>query len=287
VRGREEACARAAELCSQVGATTGAAIACGVATYPEDADDRTNLQHAADRTLVLALDTRCSSGGVRAFDPLATPPRPDGVTRTRGSRDPQLATVVALAEALDLRDADTSLHSQMVGWYAELIAQQLELPPADVERIRTAGLLHDVGKIGVPDAVLRKPGKLDDDEWKLMQSHAEIGARVLTPLDAPDVREWVLCHHERPDGRGYPAGRELADIPLAARILAVADSYEAMTADRVYRAAPGPHFARAELARCAGSQFDPAVVDAFLAVLDRVAPLVDADSAADEEAAAA
>ncbi|MCW2972437.1 MAG: hypothetical protein JWN72_710 [Thermoleophilia bacterium] len=199
----------------------------------------------------------------------------DVVRRSAGSRrvqrDAQLATVLALAEALDLRDADTSNHSHMVGFYAELMAQGLGMDPAHVERVRVAGLLHDIGKIGVPDAVLRKPGKLDDSEWAMMQRHPEIGARLLASVDANDIRTWVLAHHERPDGRGYPHGLENDDIPIEAKILSVADAYEAMTADRVYRKAPGPVIARAELDKWRGAQFDGEVVDVFLQVLDSLA----------------
>ena len=187
--------------------------------------------------------------------------------RRRVQRDAQLATVLALAEALDLRDADTSNHSRMVGFYAELMAQGLGMDPAHVERVRIAGLLHDIGKIGVPDAVLRKPAKLDDDEWAMMQRHPEIGARLLASVDANDIRSWVLAHHERPDGRGYPFGLENDDIPIEAKILSVADAYEAMTADRIYRTAPGPDVARAELEKWRGAQFDGQVVDVFLDVL--------------------
>ncbi len=193
--------------------------------------------------------------------------------RRRAQRDAQLATVLALAEALDLRDADTSNHSRMVGYYAELMAQGLGMSPAHVERVRIAGLLHDIGKIGVPDSVLRKPSKLDDDEWRQMQQHPEIGSRLLASVDAEDIRSWVVAHHERPDGRGYPHGLTDQEIPIEAKILSVADAYEAMTADRVYRAAPGPEVARAELEKWRGAQFDSAVVDVFLEVLDDIAPL--------------
>ena len=190
--------------------------------------------------------------------------------RRQSSRAGQLATVLRLAETLDLRDADTSEHSHNVSRYCELMARGLGLPLAEVERIRIAGLLHDIGKIGIPDSVLSKPAKLDDAEWKQMQQHPEIGARILDGLGADDIRGWVLAHHERPDGRGYPHGLTDAEIPLAAKILAVADSYEAMTADRVYRAAPGPEFARSELLKWRGAQFDEAVVEVFLRELDAI-----------------
>ena len=153
--------------------------------------------------------------------------------------DLQLATVIALAEALDIRDTGTAKHSHMVGRYAELMATELELESAHVERVRLAGVMHDVGKIGVSDAVLSKPGPLSADEWVEMKTHPEIAARLLSRPEFDDVRGWILAHHERPDGGGYPFGLGREQIPLEARILAVADAFEAMTADRVYRPAIG------------------------------------------------
>ena len=142
-----------------------------------------------------------------------------------------------------------------------------DLPEARVERIRAAGVLHDIGKLGVADAVLKKPGPLTDDEWEEMRRHPELGARILDHANLRDISGWVLAHHERIDGRGYPHGLAGDEIPLEARILAVADAYEAMTADRAYRAALGHDAAQKELCASAGTQFDPRVVDAFLAVI--------------------
>jgi HD-GYP domain-containing protein (c-di-GMP phosphodiesterase class II) len=124
-----------------------------------------------------------------------------------------------------------------------------------------------VGKIGVSDRVVTKPGPLDADEWREMRTHPEIAARLLAHPEFEDLRAWVLAHHERPDGRGYPLGLSGAAIPLEASILAVADAYEAMTAERSYRPALGETAARAELEAGAGRQFDPRVVEAFLAAL--------------------
>ena len=181
----------------------------------------------------------------------------------------QLATVLNLAEALDMRDTGTARHSQTVGRYSELMARELGLPAEQVERVRVAGVLHDIGKIGVSDAILRKPGPLTEDEYHQMKKHPEIGARILGGSGLNDIREWILAHHERPDGRGYPSRLADADIPLEAKILAVADSYEAMTSDRVYRKSIGARAAREQLVECSGTQFDPQVVAAFLRVLDR------------------
>jgi putative nucleotidyltransferase with HDIG domain len=161
----------------------------------------------------------------------------------------------------------TARHSQTVGRYAEEIARELGLPSDRVERLRAAGVLHDIGKLGVADAVLQKPGALTDDEWADMRRHPELGARILDHANLRDISGWVLAHHERIDGRGYPHGLAGEQIPLEARILAVADAYEAMTADRPYRTALGHDAARDQLRECSGTQFDPRVVDAFLRVL--------------------
>ena len=148
-----------------------------------------------------------------------------------------------------------------------MIAAELGLPPERVKRVEVAGVLHDIGKVGLPDAILQKPGPLGKSELAEIRTHPEIGAQILNSRGLEDLREWVLAHHERPDGKGYPCGLTDAEIPLEAKILAVADAYEAMTADRVYRAGIEERAARAELLRCAGDQFDSRVVAAFLTAL--------------------
>jgi HD-GYP domain-containing protein (c-di-GMP phosphodiesterase class II) len=130
-------------------------------------------------------------------------------------------------------------------------------------------LLHDVGKIGVPDEILRKPGRLTEQELVVIRRHPELGVQILEHPSLADVRAWVGAHHERPDGLGYPLGISGEEVPLEARIVAVADAYEAMTSDRSYRDSIGHARAQAELRRCAGSQFDRRVVDAFLVTLKR------------------
>jgi diguanylate cyclase (GGDEF)-like protein len=184
------------------------------------------------------------------------------------SQELRLAAAMLLAEALDLRDPGTSQHSVTVGMYARTIALELGLSSERVERIQSAGVLHDLGKLGIADAVLFKPGPLDDNEWREIRRHAEIGARILEHAGLTDIAGWVRAHHERVDGTGYPGRLPASDIPIEARILAVADSYEAMIAERPYRIPKTPAEACAELVRCAGTQFDPAVVDAFLTALE-------------------
>jgi hypothetical protein len=191
-----------------------------------------------------------------------------GAEEAGRSSELRLAAAMLLAEALDLRDSSTGRHSRTVGEYAREIAVELELAPERVERIHAAGVLHDLGKLGIADAILYKPGSLSDSEWAEMKRHPEIGARILLHAGLGDLAQWVRAHHERMDGYGYPDALSAEQIPLEARILAVADAYEAMIADRPYRNGMTPADAREELERCAGSQFDPAVVQAFLDALD-------------------
>ena len=182
---------------------------------------------------------------------------------------PRLAAAMQLAEALDLRDARTAVHSQTVGALARRIATEMGLPRTRVERLHAAGVLHDLGKLGIPDAILLKPACLDEGEWREMRRHPETGARILEHAGMRDIADWVRGHHERVDGSGYPRGLAGGAISLESRILSVADAYEAMVSERPYRPASSPRAAREELRRCAGSQFDPEVVEAFLRALDR------------------
>jgi hypothetical protein len=188
-------------------------------------------------------------------------------TAAEPSHELRLAAAMVLAETLDLRDAGTAEHSRTVGAYARRTAAALGFAPDRVDRIHAAGVLHDLGKLGIADAILYKPGALDDGEWREIMRHPEIGARILEHAGLQDIARWVRAHHERIDGRGYPIGMTREEIPVEARILAVADAYEAMIADRPYR--PGMPVARAcaELRRCSGGQFDPRIVEAFLRAL--------------------
>jgi diguanylate cyclase (GGDEF)-like protein/putative nucleotidyltransferase with HDIG domain len=197
----------------------------------------------------------------------------------RGLDASHLPTLLSLTEALDIRDAGTANHSRTVARYCVLIAEQLGFEPAHVERVEMAGRLHDIGKVGVPNEVLQKPGPLGAREMAQIRTHPEIGAEVLSGEGLEDLRGWVIAHHERPDGKGYPRGLTDREIPLEAKIIAVADAYEAMTADRVYRTGIGSKAARVELLRCAGTQFDSRVTAAFMAVLDVIEREPDAELA--------
>ena len=150
--------------------------------------------------------------------------------------------------------------------YAERLARGLNLPEEEVERVRIAALLRDVGEVGVAESILNKPSPLNDEERRELERHPEIGARIVGAAQLGRVGEWILSHHERPDGGGYPRGLREHQIPLEGRILAVADAYAAMTADRPYRRPFSPKRAKAELQARAGSQFDHDVVAAFLSL---------------------
>ncbi len=171
--------------------------------------------------------------------------------------------LVTLARHLDRHHSEAAQHSRRVGRYSAAIAVQMGFDGDRVDSIRLAGLLHDIGKLAVSDHILRKPGRLNGEEWREIREHPRIGAEMLQAADLNDVSAWVRSHHERPDGRGYPDGLFGDRIPVEARILSVADCYEAMTSDRAYSEALRPEEARAELRRCSGTQFDGDVVEAF------------------------
>ena len=180
-----------------------------------------------------------------------------------------LNSITSLAYALEAKDKYTSGHSQRVAEMAVATAREMGMPQDKVEKIRLAGLVHDIGKIGVRESVLNKAGKLTDDEYHEIISHCEIGERILSPiLEDEEMLKMVRHHHERYDGMGYPDGLSGKRIPEAARVLAVADAYDAMTSDRPYRAAMSSEMANAELEEGKGKQFDPVVVDAFLKIIE-------------------
>jgi putative nucleotidyltransferase with HDIG domain len=174
-------------------------------------------------------------------------------------------TLEALATALDAREHETQAHSQRVQEYALTLGRSLGLDSDDLIHVGRGALLHDVGKIGVPDSILLKPGKLTPDEWVEMKKHPQIGYEILKEIHFLEpAAEIVLAHQERWDGKGYPNGLAGTDIPLGARIFAVVDTLDAMTSDRPYRRALSFQMALDEVHRCSGSQFDPTVVETFL-----------------------
>ncbi|MBS1228421.1 MAG: metal dependent phosphohydrolase [Proteobacteria bacterium] len=173
--------------------------------------------------------------------------------------------VESLALALDLREQETGLHSKRVASHTLILAQHFYRKTHELREVYWGSLLHDVGKIGVPDAILLKPGRLTDDEWAIMRQHPENGFHLLEKLPYLSfAAKVVLCHEERFDGSGYPAGLKGQEIPLPARLFAVIDTLDAMTFDRPYRKALSFDAAKVEIMRMAGSQFDPQAVDAFV-----------------------
>ncbi|WP_075064562.1 HD domain-containing phosphohydrolase [Ornatilinea apprima] len=176
-----------------------------------------------------------------------------------------LESILALAKAIDARDTYTSDHSQQLVLWAEMVARRLQCSEKEIEAICWAALLHDIGKIGIPDEILHKPSTLTDEEWCRMKQHPEIGANIVSNIKKLKTAiPLIRHHHEHFDGSGYPAGLSGEQIPLGARILSVVDAYGAMIDRRVYRPAREPEEAVSELRRKAGKQFDPQVVNAFL-----------------------
>jgi putative nucleotidyltransferase with HDIG domain len=176
--------------------------------------------------------------------------------------------VKTLASAIDAKSPWTKGHSERVTKYAVMIAEKMNIEPAEIEKLRLGGFLHDIGKIGTFDVILDKPGKLTAEEFELVKKHPAKGEEILSPIKQfKDIIPVVLYHHERWDGTGYPEGLKGEKIPLLARILCVADSYDSMTADRPYRSAPGIEYAVSEFRNCSGTQFDPRVVEVFVEIL--------------------
>jgi putative nucleotidyltransferase with HDIG domain len=170
-----------------------------------------------------------------------------------------MRAVRALTEALALRDSDTHVHSRRTVVYAAALAEELGLGSAHVEQIRVAALLHDVGKIGIPDSILRKPDPLTQTEWAVVRRHSATGSSIVAGIGLPETARWIHYLHERYDGNGYPAGLANSDIPFESRLLHAADALEAMTSERPYSNALTLEQATAALEECAGTQLDPQV----------------------------
>ncbi len=187
-----------------------------------------------------------------------------------------MGIIRSLTSAIDAKDAYTCGHSERVAILSRTLAKEAGLPDAQVERIYMAGLLHDVGKIGVPEAVLQKTGRLTPEEFEQMKKHPAIGAHILADLkQVADVVPGVLHHHERFDGKGYPMGIAAETIPLMGRIICLADCFDAMTSNRTYRKALPLEVALAEIRRCGGTQFDPKLTEVFLKIgVDRLRELL-------------
>ncbi|MGH2921120.1 MAG: bifunctional diguanylate cyclase/phosphohydrolase [Gaiellaceae bacterium] len=236
-------------------------VSAGVATFPAQAPSRGELVRLADSALYWAKEHGKNRAHVYRPDvvELAELRRlahgPDRAARFRAAE--------SLAKAVDLRDTYTGSHSARVAELAARVALRLGLDQELIELARLAGSLHDLGKLAIPEEILRKPGPLTEPERLVLERHPQIGFRMLESLGIEPVAEWILHHHERWDGTGYPDRLPGPMIPLGARVIFVVDAYDAMTSDRVYRGRLTPREALDELQRCAGTQFDPEVVDAL------------------------
>jgi putative nucleotidyltransferase with HDIG domain len=238
-----------------------ATVTAGVAAA-EPHSDRDELITKADLALI---EAKRAHRGVLVY----SPEMDHGGEERAGDFGPVALTSVAsaLARAVDAKDSLTRSHSETVAEICALVATELGLNHDRIAQMRLAGLLHDVGKIGVPDAILNKPGPLSDREFEVMKSHSVLGHGIVDATGLSEQANWILHHHERIDGLGYPDGLAEEKIPLESRIMLVADAFEAMTADRPYREARPDADALAELKRHAGTQFDSCCVDALETVL--------------------
>jgi diguanylate cyclase (GGDEF)-like protein/putative nucleotidyltransferase with HDIG domain len=243
-------------------------VSAGVATFPRQAPDRGELIRLADSALYWAKEN--GKNRVHVY-------RPDVVElaelrrlATGPDRAARFRAAASLAKAVDLRDTYTGSHSARVAELAARVASRLGLDQEQIELARLAGSLHDLGKLAIPEEILRKPGPLTGPERLVLERHPQIGYRMLDSLGIEPVAEWILHHHERWDGTGYPDRLPGSEIPLGARIIFVVDAYDAMTSDRVYRGRLSREEALAELERCAGTQFDPGVVAALADELEPV-----------------
>jgi response regulator RpfG family c-di-GMP phosphodiesterase len=203
--------------------------------------------------------------------------------RTAELRHTQLEVIERLAHATESRDQETGLHLERISRMCERVALAMGMTPSEAETLRNASLLHDVGKIGVPDAILLQPGELSPDDRELMRRHTTVGGAILSGSDVPLMRmaeEVALTHHEHWDGSGYPRGLSGEQIPLAGRICAVCDVFDALLSERPYKEPWRVDDAIAELRRGRGTHFDPAVVDAFMSIVDGLEPSLLAPSRA-------
>jgi diguanylate cyclase (GGDEF)-like protein/putative nucleotidyltransferase with HDIG domain len=241
-------------------------VSAGIAVAPNHARDRDELLRLVDSALYWAKEYGKNRARVYRHDAIELAELKQ--LATAGDRAARLRAAASLARAVDARDVYTGSHSQRVAQLAVRLAARIGLPREELELTRLAASLHDLGKLALPEDLLRKPAPLTAPERTVLQRHAQIGFRMLESLGIDPVAEWVLHHHERWDGTGYPDRLAGTEIPLGARIIFVADAYDAMTSDRVYRQRRTNEDALDEIVRCAGTQFDPEVVEALEAELE-------------------
>jgi len=238
----------------------------GVAEWPTAGPSQSLLLFSVDRAL---YDRKLSrrSGATKASTERER--RPASAVYTLTAADHRRGLTAALARAVDAKDAYTRSHCDTVAEFCALISEELALEPRRALKLRLSGLLHDVGKIGIADAILQKPARLTDEEFEVMKTHATLGHSILFGAELYEEADWVLHHHEHLNGSGYPDGLAGEAIPLESRIILVADAFEAMTSDRPYRRGRDERAALDELERCAGTQFDPDCVTALSRALRR------------------
>jgi diguanylate cyclase (GGDEF)-like protein len=245
-------------------------VSAGVATYPTQGSGRDELIRLADSALYWAK--KDGKNRVRAYAAESVLRASLGQVADTPDRAACYRAAESLARAVDERDAFAGSHSERVGDYSARISRRLGADESSIELTRLAGHLHDLGKLAIPEELLRKPSSLSDAERLVLERHPQIGYQMLESLGVEPVAEWVLHHHERWDGTGYPNCLAGDRIPLGSRILFVADAYDAMTSEHGYGERLSRHDALAELERCAGTQFDPAVVSALTEELRATEP---------------
>jgi diguanylate cyclase (GGDEF)-like protein len=251
-------------------------ISAGVATYPAMSVEAEDLIRKAEGALYWA---KLSGGNQAIAYDAEVVEALDAEERVHlVERQSRLGLVQVLASMVDARDPYTEFHSQSVARYVVGFCRYLGFDDVRTRQMETAALLHDVGKVGVPDAILRKPGRLDDDEWVRVHEHPALGAKILAASSLKEIVPWIAAHHERWDGQGYPTGLAAGDIPIEARIISLCDSYDAMTSNRPYRKALARDVALSQILKGAGTQFDPRLAEMFVACLSQ--PGEDAESAA-------
>jgi len=253
-------------------------VSAGISLFPDHASDKEGLLSLADGAMYWAK----SAGKNRTvvFSPDVDNALSPAEAAERNLHAGLVRTVHALARAVDAKDGYTSAHSHRVATYAIALGAATGMHPERLDQLRTAGVLHDVGKIGIADAILFKPGGLDEVEFAEMRRHSELGHDIIAGAGLEDVADWVLHLHERYDGGGYPAGVAGDDIPIESRILHCADALEAMTSSRVYRRGLPLDVALDELERGAGTQFDPILARLLVALVRSGEVVVSGDDAA-------
>ena len=269
-------------------------VSVGVATYPVHSVDRNELIFLARQAACLARhgggNQICTIGSdamktmaLKAFNTMLDPEHfqtgPQAASEVAANLealagDPIFSPVVqqiveSLASAIDAKDRYTKNHSEEATIYAEALGRAYGLPEKQLELVKMAAKLHDLGKIGVPEQILRKAGPLNDEEWQIMREHPTLGAKILQPIESlAELVPIVQCHHERWNGSGYPAGLKGTDIPLEARLIAVIDSFHAIISERPYKKAMPVSYALDQLRNQAGTNFDPDLIETFCSIMD-------------------